>query len=525
MVKSKNPLDRPNKWLTAVTVVFGAFMAVMDLSVVNVALPYMMGTFSEDMSVITWIATSYSIAELIMVTMAGWWSVYLGRKKFYLISFGIFTGGSILAGTARTFPEMLVYRAFQGMGGGALIPLSQAILRETFSSEEQGMAMGFFGMGVVLAPGIGPILGGWLTDHYGWPAIFYINVPVSIAGMFMVWLFVRDPPYLRRGIKKIDWQGMVLLGVTLTAMQVVLERGQQEDWFASRLIIIGAIISIIAAIGLILRELTTSEPVINFRLLRNIPLATGSAIGITFGLTLFGSVFILPQFTQNLLGYSAFQAGLVLSPRAIMLFIFMPVTGWIFRRVDPRLLVFSGILIIVKSYFDLSHLSLDAGFWNIVFDLLIMGVGLPLVFVTISTVSLGSVPNEDVTHASSIFTLARRVGGNVGYALVATLVERGIQIHRSHLVGHLNPFSRNFQTFRADAAATLQQTGISPTAIEKVFYALTDRLVERQATMMAYNHVFRFLGLLFLFTMPLLLLLPSHKRLDELNAEQAGEHR
>jgi MFS transporter, DHA2 family, multidrug resistance protein len=228
-----------NKWLVAGTVLFGSFMAVMDISVVNVALPHMMGNFSEDMSSITWVATSYSIAEIIMVTMAGWLSTLMGRKRLYLFSFGLFTLGSILCGTAVNFHQMLFYRILQGIGGGALIPVSQAILRETFPPEEQGMAMAVYGMGVVLAPAMGPILGGWLTDRYGWPWIFYINVPVSVVGMLMVGAFVKDPAYLRRGVNKIDWLGIFLLAVALTTMQIVLERGQSQNWFDSRMIIIG----------------------------------------------------------------------------------------------------------------------------------------------------------------------------------------------------------------------------------------------------------------------------------------------
>ncbi|MEJ2040039.1 MAG: DHA2 family efflux MFS transporter permease subunit, partial [Desulfosarcinaceae bacterium] len=304
-----------DKWLITAAVVFGAFVAVMDISVVNVSLPHLMGSFSEDLSSITWVATSYSIAEIIMVTMAGWWSTLIGRKRLYMASFALFTVGSILCGTATTFHQMLTYRVIQGVGGGSLIPVSQAILRETFPREEQGMAMAIWGMGVVLAPAIGPILGGWLTDRFGWPWIFYINVPVCIVGMFMVASFVHDPHYLRRGVVKIDWIGIALLAIALTSMQIVMERGQQESWFDSNLIRLGAAVCGASFLGLIYWELKTSEPVVNFRILRNLALSLGSFMGVVFGISLFGTTFILPQFTQNLLGYPAFQAGLVLAPR------------------------------------------------------------------------------------------------------------------------------------------------------------------------------------------------------------------
>ncbi len=498
-----------NKWIIAVTVMCGAFMAVMDISVVNVAMPHMMGTFSEDLSSITWVATAYSIAEIIMVTMAGWLSTLIGRKRLYLWSFGLFTLGSVLCGTAVTFHQMLFYRVLQGLGGGPLIPVSQAILRESFPEEEQGMAMAIFGMGVVLAPATGPIVGGWLTDNYGWPWIFFINVPVSLAGIFAVSSFVRDPEYLRRGVKKIDWGGIVLLTVALSSLQLVLERGERVNWFDSSMVIAGSVICVMALMCLLYWELKTPEPVINLRLLRNTPLALGSLMGLIFGIALFGTTFILPQFTQGLLGYSALQSGLVLAPRAITLILFMPIAGWLYNHVDARVLVTVGIVIIFCSYYDLAKLSLDAGFFNLVPALLIMGIGMPLNFVTLSTVSLGTMPRPDMTHATSLYTLARRIGGNIGYALTATLVDRGLQIHRAHLVDHINPFDPAFAQFSGAAVRMLAQAGLNPQDLHRAVYAVTDRIINRQATMMAYNDVSWIFGLLFLCTLPLVLLLPG----------------
>ena len=500
-----------NKWPITVAVMFGAFMAVMDISVVNVSLPHMMGSFGEDLSSITWVATSYSIAEIIMVTMAGWWSTLIGRRRLYLGSFGLFTAGSILCGTATSFHQMLIYRIIQGVGGGALIPVSQAILRETFPQEEQGMAMALWGMGVVLAPAIGPILGGWLTDRYGWPWIFYINVPVSIVGIFMVASFVYDPQYLRRGVRKVDWLGIVLLAVALTSMQIVLERGQQENWFDSNMIRLGAGVCAASFLGLIYREMKIGEPVVNFRILRNLALSLGSFMGVIFGIALFGTTFILPQFTQQLLGYPAFEAGLILAPRAAMLLICMPIVGRLYRHLNARVLVVFGISVTCWSYYDLSRLSLEAGFWNLVPTLLIMGIGMPFMFVTLSTLSLSTISRADMTDASSLYTLARRIGGNIGYALVATLVARGQQIHRVQLVAHVTPYNANLAEFQRQAARLLDHAGLNPAALHHTGQALLNFLVNRQASMMAYNDVSWILGLLFLATIPLALLLPSRR--------------
>ncbi len=498
-----------NKWLITVAVMFGAFMAVMDISVVNVSLPHMMGGFSVDLSSITWVATSYSIAEIIMVTMAGWWSTLIGRKRLYLASFALFTAGSILCGTATSFPQMLIYRIIQGVGGGALIPVSQAILRETFPREEQGMAMALWGMGVVLAPAIGPILGGWLTDHYGWPWIFYINVPVSIAGILMVASFVHDPQYLRRGVRQIDWLGIALLAAALTSMQIVMERGQQENWFDSNMIRWGTVLCAASFLGLLVRELKIDEPVVNFRILRNLPLGLGSFMGIVFGIGLFGTTFILPQFTQELLGYPAFEAGLILAPRAMMLMICMPLVGRLYRHLDARVLVIVGILVTCWSYYDLARLSLSAGFWNLVPTLLIMGIGMPFMFVPLSTLSLSTIPRADITDASSLYTLARRLGGNIGYALVATLVARGQQIHRVQLVSHITPYNPNMDVFGQHVTGLLAHSGLDPSALQHTGQGLLNVLVHRQATMMAYNDVSWILGLLFVATIPFALLLPS----------------
>jgi MFS transporter, DHA2 family, multidrug resistance protein len=507
-------LPAVKKWPITIAVMFGAFMAVMDISVVNVSLPHMMGSFAEDLSSITWVATSYSIAEIIMVTMSGWWSTLIGRKRLYLGSFALFTVGSMLCGTATSFSQMLFYRVIQGVGGGALIPVSQAILRETFPQEEQGMAMALWGMGVVLAPAIGPILGGWLTDHYGWPWIFYINIPVSLTGILMVAVFVHDPQYLRRGLKRVDWLGIALLAVALTSMQIIMERGQQENWFDSNMIRLGTAACVASFCGLIYWEMKVDEPVVNFRILRNLPLSLGSLMGVVFGIALFGTTFILPQFTQDLLGYPAFEAGLILAPRAMMLLVCMPVVGRLYNHVDARILVLFGILVTCWSYYDLARLSLQSGFWNLVPTLLIMGIGMPFMFVTLSTLSLSTIARTDMTDASSIYTLARRIGGNIGYALVATLVARGQQIHRVQLATHLTPYNPNLADFQRQAADLLARAGLDPAMLAHAKQALLNGVVNRQATMMAYNDVSWILGLMFLATIPFALLLPGRRRIS-----------
>jgi DHA2 family multidrug resistance protein len=510
------------KLLITFAVMSGSFLAVMDVSVVNVSMPHMMGNFGQTLSSITWVATSYSIAEMLMVTMAGWWSALVGRKRLYLASFVLFTLGSILAGTAQTFTQMLCYRVIQGLGGGSLVPLSQAILRETYPPEEQGMAMAIFGMGVVLAPAMGPILGGWLTDHYGWPWVFYINIPVSIVGMVMFSVFVEDPPYLRRGIARVDWAGIALLTLGLTVMQIVLERGNEHNWFHSGWITAGAVMTVLMLTALVFWELRAREPIINFRVLCNIPLSIGAGMGLLFGIALFGTTFSLPQLTQRLLRYPAYEAGLVLLPRAITLFLAMPLVGWLFNYVDARLLIAVGIGLTYLAFHQLAHLSLNVGFWNLVPIMLIMGAGLPCMFVTLSTTSLSTVRREDMTAATSLYTLARRVGGNLGYAMVATLVERFSVMHQAHLSVHISNLNSAYASYYATLVARLgRQTG-DPVAAQSQALALVDNLVHRQAAILAYNDLAWLFGIMFLATLPLLFFLPRRHRAQA--ASKPGQH-
>ena len=497
--------------MVGISVMIGAFMGVMDVSVVNVALPHMMGNFGQNLSAITWVAPAYSIAAVIMMTMASWWSTLLGRKNFYLLSFVIFTVGSILAGMSHTFPQMIACRILQGMGGGSLVPLAQAILRETFPKKEQGMAMAIFSMGVVLAPAIGPVLGGWLTDNYGWAWIFYINIPVSLIGMMMVGAFVHDPVYLRRGVKKIDIVGILLLMVGLTGLQVFLERGQQENWFDSSLILWTAIITGLSLLSLVLWELSVSEPIVNLRIFKNIQFRMGVIVVILFGVALYGTTFILPQFTQQLLNYPAYQAGLVLMPRAVALMCVLPLVGQIYNYFDPRGLIIFGITVVSVSYFQLAHLATTTAQANIIPILLLMGSGMPFIFVSLSTVSLSSMEKENMTSATGLFNLFQQVGGNIGYAVMATLLDRNTQIHHAYLAEHINIFNYNFVNFYHQTVGFFYRQGMPLGVAKDTAMAMVNRLVTQQAAMMAYNDISLFLMFMFLLCIPFVLMIPVQK--------------
>ncbi len=500
------------RWLIAFTVMFGAFLAVMDVSIVNVALPHMRGAFGSTLSEITWVATAYSIAEIIMATMAGWWSTMIGRKRLYVLSLVVFTVGSALAGLSQSFWQMLAFRTIQGVGGGALIPLSMAILQETFPPEERSMAMSIYGMGVVLAPALGPVVGGWLTDHLGWPWIFYVNAPFSIFGVFMANAFVQDPHYLRRGLSRIDGFGIALLALGLTGMQLVLERGQHENWLQSNWIVAGILLTVVAFVLFVRQELRVEEPVIDVRLLKNLPLSTASAIGLVLGIGLYGSTFLLPSLVQNLFGYPAYDAGLVLLPRGAVMFFMMPIVGWLYNRLDARLLVACGLGFMATSFFWLAGMAINANFWSFVPPLVIMGFGLPFAFVTLTTVSVSTIPREAMTHATSVYTLSRRVGGNIGYALLATVVERRSQFHHARLVAHVTPYDPGYGHTQAQLASTLIREGVPPTAAPHLADGLIGRFVNDQSTMMAYNDAAWLVAMMFVLFAPLALLLPARRR-------------
>ncbi|MBT4429490.1 MAG: DHA2 family efflux MFS transporter permease subunit, partial [Nitrospinaceae bacterium] len=363
-----------SRGMVTFSVMFCTFIAVLDSTIVNVAMKHMRGAFGVDLSTITWVASSYSIAQVIMIVMSAWWSTLLGRKRFLLISIAVFTVGSMMSGTATTFNEMMIYRVIQGIGGGSLVPLSQAILRESYPPKLQGAAMARFGMGVVMAPAIGPMVGGYLTEEFGWPWIFYISVPFAIFGFIMVSIYVKDPPYLKRGIRKIDWGGIVFLIVGLTGVQLFLERGQEENWFDSTWITWVAVITVTSLAVMIWWELREEEPIVDFRVLKNVQLSVGSSMMLIFGIAQFGTTFILPQFLLDLLAYSPSYTGLIMAPRGIMLFITLAVVGRLFQYVDRRIFIPVGVGLIIAGMVVFSRLSLEADFWTMLPGLILLGM-------------------------------------------------------------------------------------------------------------------------------------------------------
>ncbi len=498
-----------HKWLVAGTVLTGTIMAVLDSSIVNVALPSMTGTLGTTVEQITWVVTGYILAQVIIMPITGMLSGRFGRKNFYIFSVALFTVASMACGVSRTLPVMVIFRVLQGIGGGVIVTVSQAILRETFPPEEQAMAMGIYGMGVVVAPAIGPTLGGWLTDNYTWPWVFYINVPIGILNVMLVTRYIRDPHYLVREKGRIDWTGLALLAVGLGALQLMLEEGQRNDWFESGFIISLAIAGAVGMLLFVWHELATDRPAVNLRILKNGSFTSATVIGGVLGMGLYGSLFLLPLFLQNLLGYTAMLSGEALVPRSLAMAVIMPLGGRVYNRVGPKVLVGAGLAVSAFSFWELSHLTLDVGFWDIFWPQLWQGVGFALIFVALSTAALATIPRPKMTQATGLYNVVRQVAGSVGIAVAATSLTRSMARNHAILGQHATAYDPATINFLARATAGMQARGMDLGTARTRALQLLNLSFLRQAAVLAYNHVFALVTILFLISLPLVLLLRS----------------
>jgi DHA2 family multidrug resistance protein len=503
--------ERPevHKWVVAGTVLTGTIMAVLDASIVNVALPSMTGTFGASVEEITWVVTGYILAQVIMMPLTALLSARFGRRNFYLFSLALFTVSSMFCGVARTLPLMVFFRILQGVGGGVLTIVSQAILRESFPPEEQAMAMGMYGLGVVVAPAVGPTLGGWITDSFTWPWVFYVNVPIGFLSIVLVSRFIHDPPYLVRRKGRIDLRGVAALAVGLGSFQLLLEQGQRNDWFESNYI---TTLAVIAAAGMILfvwQELRSREPAVNLRLLKNVPFTSATSLGAVLGAGLFGTLFLLPMFLQRLLGYTAMLSGEALIPRSLAMAVILPLGGRVYNRLGPRLLVGAGLLVSAYSFWELSHLTIDTGFWDIFWPQLWQGVGFALIFLSLSTAALAYIPKPDMTQAAGLYNVVRQVFGSVGIAVYASILTRSTTQYHAILGESVTAYHAPARQFLQAATARLTGMGTDASTAHQMALRILDLRVTQQAAVLAYNHVFRLVAILFLASLPLVFLLKS----------------
>jgi DHA2 family multidrug resistance protein len=496
-----------NPWIVAIAVMFATFMEVLDTTVVNVSLPHIAGNLSATIEESTWVLTSYLVANAIVLPMTGWLARNFGRKRLLMASVIGFTTSSFLCGLAPNLGSLVTFRLIQGATGGAMQPLSQAVLLEAFPPHERGKAMGFWGLGIVVAPILGPVLGGWLTDTYSWRWVFYINLPVGIVSLVMTQLYVFDPSYLRQESAKIDYWGIGLLALWVGCLQIALDLGQQRDWFSSHFITTLMVIFASALVAFIIRELMSSDPIIDLHVFRNRTYATGVFMMTIVGFVLYGSLVLLPLMLQTLLGYPSLQAGIAMAPRGMGSLIGMPLVGMLIGKFDARKLVAIGFVAGGLTLIWLGQLNLNAGYWDIFWPQFCQGLGLAALFVPLTTISMDAIPREQMGNATSLFNLMRNVGGSVGIALTGTMLSRTTQAYVNVLGTNVDAYSpTTASAFDAARAGFLAAGADMVTATQRAYGSLFG-MVQQQASMVSFVLLFRLLGGIFLVLVPLILMM------------------
>ncbi len=506
------PAPPVNRWIPAIAVMLSAVMEVLDTSVVNVSLPHIAGDLSATVDEATWVLTSYIVANAIILPLSGWLASYFGRKRLLLVVVTGFTVSSMLCGLAPSLDSLIFFRVLQGTTGGGLQPLSQAVLLEAFPVEERGKAMAFWGLGIVAAPILGPTLGGWLTENYSWRWVFYINLPVGLLSLSMIYFFVKDPPYLRKVSKGIDAWGLGLLVLGMASFQIMLDQGQEKDWFGSTFIVALAVVAVVGLTAFVIRELHVPEPIVDFRLLRYRTFSAGVFVVVVLGFVLYGSLVLLPLFMQTLLGFPASTAGLWSSPRGIGTLIFMPLTGFLLgRRWDARLLLGAGLLTASLAFFLFSGLDLEVGAIDLLWPQLIQGAGLALIFVPLTTITMDPIPLQSMGYATSIYSLMRNVGSSMGISFVTTELARRAQIHHAMLAQDITAYNPAVGDMLARVGESI---GGGVPANSALGLEILNGQVSRQAAVMSFLDLFWVLGVLFLVVTPVIWLMgrPSQKK-------------
>jgi MFS transporter, DHA2 family, multidrug resistance protein len=501
-----------NPWVIALAVTLATFMEVLDTSVANVALPHIAGGLSAGTDESTWILTSYLVSNAIVLPLSGWLSSIMGRKRFYMSCVALFTVSSCLCGFAPNLSMLIFFRVLQGIGGGGLQPSEQAILADTFPPAKRGMAFAVYGIAVVMAPAIGPTLGGWITDNSSWRWIFFINIPVGIISLLLTSRLIQDPPYFRRrhlGETHIDFFGLGLVAVGLGCLQVVLDKGQRDDWFESRFIVVLTAIAVIALIWVVIWEWFQKDPIIDLHLFRERSFAVANFLMFMLGFALLGSTLLLPLFMQTMLGYTAEQAGIALSPGGFTIMLAMPLVGFLLSRYSPRWLLMFGLSMLSISLFHMTSFDLSMDFKTVTMARVYQAIGMAFLFVPINTAAYSALPREKNNAASGLMNLARNIGGSVGISFVTTMLARRAQVHQVRLSEHLSAANPQFRAMLQGMSNTFGASG--STSPMQSAYALIQANVIRQSTMLAYIDNFWLLGTVILCLIPLAFLIKKAK--------------
>jgi len=497
-----------NKWLIVLAVIPSTTLYSMDMSVVNVALPYIQGAMDASIEQVTWVVTGYMLSGVILMPLVSFLSSRFGRKNYYIASVMLFTISSALCGLSWDLSSIIIFRLLQGVGGGALIPLSQTYLAENFSKKEQGKAMAIFSLAIVLGPAIGPYLGGWIVTNYSWAWVFFVNIPIGLLNIILIYLIIEDPPFIKRVKDKVDWLGIIFLTVGLGALQIVLTDGQYKDWFASSYIVNMTIVSVAASILFVITELIIDKPAVNIKVLKNINLSANSFLSMVFSLGIFGSLFLLPMFLQKVMGYSAYDAGIAIMSRGLAMVISMPLAGRLFNKLGPKIMVLTGFILSIISSIQIGSMSLNMGFWNIFWPQFTQGIGFGLIIVPLIASSLITLENKYKIDGAGLFNLIRQVAGSIGIAILATMIDNNTQMAHSVLAQNVGDNTQTMMSLRRAAAITHSHIFYPPT--QKVL-ALINGLITKQSTMIAFNLAFIFMAVCFAVSIPVIFLLKGSK--------------
>lgn len=480
---------RFNPWVITFTVTLATFMEALDSSIANVALPHIAGSLGASYDEATWVLTSYLVSNAIVLPISGWISNRIGRKRFYMTCVALFTASSFLCGLATSLPMLIVFRIIQGLGGGGLQPSERAILADTFPPEKRSMAFSLYGMAVVLAPAIGPTVGGWITDNYTWRWIFFLNIPVGILSLLLTTRIVQDPPYLknvRKRLGSVDGIGLGLLALTIAALQIMLDKGQEDDWFGSHFIVACAWVAGAGLIAFLYREFTAEHPIIDLQLYRKRNFLMTQLVMVLIGAALYATTVMIPQFLQEVLGYTAEQAGLALSIGGLVLMLLFPIVGFLGQKLDPRLMITFGFCLLTIGIWRIGDLYLGITFWDAASWRVVMVLGMPFLFVPISLMSYVGVPQEKNNEVSGLTAFARNVGGSIGISFITTMMTRRAQAHQQYLSAHVYSASGKYLALNQGIAGALQKRGYSAADASSHSAAQIYRIMVQQATTLAY---------------------------------------
>ncbi len=499
---------RRSPWPAAIAVMSSAAMVVLDTTVVNVSLPHIAGSLSATVEEATWVLTSYLAANAIILPIAGWLADYFGRKRLLMTVVSGFTLSSAFCGMAPNLPFLIVFRVLQGITGGGLQPLSQAVMLEEFPVEERGKAMASWSIGIIAAPILGPTLGGWITDSYSWRWVFYINLPVGMISLLMIFLFVSDPDYMGLPSSRVDLCGLAVLAIGLGSLQIMLDKGQEEDWFESRFILVLAVMAFVMLVCFIVWECHVPAPIVHFRLLRYREFATGLVLVTVMGFVLYGSLVLLPLFLQTLLGWPSVLAGMWTSPRGIGTALCLPLVGYLLgKRWDGRWLLGSGFLVTSIALFGYAHMNLLSGTWDILGYQVNQGAGMAFMFVPLTTLTMAPIPKIETGYATSLYSVVRNIGCSMGVSFVTTWVARRAQFHQSMLVEHVTSDTPAVRHYVQQARQAFQAAGSDWTTATARAHAKLYSEVQRQASLLSFLEAFRIMGALFLAAAPLVFLM------------------